>query len=495
MDWFFNMLRKTLVGTIALIFAFVVIYTPQQYNHIEQAEAGWPTFETNPVLVGSSLTTSINTTVNSAKEMGLDSLALMIGRVMISQMLRSLTVWINSGFKGSPAFIQDLDRFLLDAADQAAGEYISRLGDIGSFICSPFRLDIQLALSLKYQKAREYGKGRRDSCTLSGIVDNVENFFDGTVNRKNFWQQWVEVSSKPERYTPYGQMFEAEMELDAVIRNARGQKIQIANWGDSFLSNEVCELIEGPTGAAAAPSSAAAAGSSIGGGLAAAAAPTPTRKHCVISTPGKFVSEQVNKAFGVGQDQLVAADEINEVVSALIAQIANQALMGTAGLLGLTPRTGYTTGGYGSGSYVDEMVEETRRSAGSFIADGYNQLADKLALQEDYNKMATEYIPKLLTIINNPIVAADIRDRAQIAYDDAIMVKDTTAIHITKLRPLVTEFETLQRELGGANVTEARRQAIINRQTQILNEGGLYRAYTEERMRASYSEWADITRT
>ena len=262
------------------------------------------------------------------------------------------------------------------------------------------------------------------------------------------------------------------------------------NTGPSILSTAPVGTLA--QAQATTPNSAGAGAAAVGAGLAGAAA--PAKQRCVISTPGKVISEQLNKALGAGQDQLVAADEINEVISALIGQLANQALMGTAGLLGLTPRTGYTAGGYGSGSYVDEMVEQTRRSAGSFIADGYNQLAEKLKLQEDYNAMAVEYLPRLLTVINNPLVTADVRDRARISYDDAITVKDTTAIHITKIKPLVVEFETLQRELSGGTVTEARKQAIISRQTQIISEGGTYRAYTEERMRASYREWSDITR-
>jgi hypothetical protein len=465
MDKFFEILRKTLVATTALVFAFAVTYIPQHYNQIQKADAqfGGPVTVVGGPGSIADIGTAANTSITAAKETSLDQIGFLLAKTMLSQMLQSMVTWINSGFQGSPAFIQDIERFLLDVADETAGEYIESLGGIGSFICEPFRIDIQIALAIRYQKARE---NRRDSCTLSGIVDNVENFFDGKVRGNNFWRQWIQVTSRPETYTPYGQFMAAEAELNQRIRNSQGQQLKIADWGDGFLSNEICEAIEGP-----------------GGG----------DQNCVISTPGRVISEQINGALGAGRDQLVAADEINEVISALLSQIANQALMGAAGLLGLSSGSGYTSGGYGAGSYVDELASRADREAGSSLAESYEAVQNKLEVQQEYQALAVEYIPKLLGVINNPRAAEELKARAEISRDDAIDVVDATQDHIAYLQPLITDFQTLQRELSVTGISEERTRAIIAEQTQVINKALSYSAYTTYRLRASEREWSDIT--
>jgi hypothetical protein len=472
MERFFNILRKTLVGTTVLIFTFVVIYTPQQHNSVPKAEAGWPTFETNPVLIGGA----VASTNQAIKEIALDQIGFLLAKTMISQMLQSMITWINSGFKGSPAFIQDLDRFLLNVADETAGEFIRGLGDIGSFICSPFRLDIQLALSLKYQQARE-GRDEENICTLSGVVNNVEDFFNSQISDGSFWQQWIRVTSRPQAYTPYGQFMAADARLNAEIANARGQRIQLANWGDGFLSNEICELVEGSNG---------------------------SNKRCVISTPGKVISEQINKALGAGQDQLVAADEINEVISALLGQIANQALSGAAGLLGLSRGTGFTAGGFGEGSYVDELARESQNESDSVLAQSYEGAREKLKVQQDYLALSNEYIPKLQAVITAATTSArfrglsvieisNLKDRAQVSYNDAIDVRANAATHIAFLAPLVKSLEDFQRELATPGITPERKQVIASEQTRIINRTASYSAYTLLRLRTSEREWSRIT--
>ena len=106
----------------------------------------------------------------------LDGIAWQIAKQMVSSMTKSLVNWINSGFQGSPAFITDLNGFLLDALDTAAGEFIKSLGGIGEFICSPFKLDVQAALSINYAQARS-GMPAGPSgpaCKLSDIKNNIE---------------------------------------------------------------------------------------------------------------------------------------------------------------------------------------------------------------------------------------------------------------------------------------------------------------------------------
>jgi hypothetical protein len=187
----------------------------------------------------------------------------------------------------------------------------------------------------------------------------------------------------------------------------------------------------------------------------------------------------------------VAADEINEVISALLGQIANQAITGAAGLLGLSPGTGFTTGGYGSGSYVDEIASNAYTN-GSPLSQGVAQMEDNLEISQDYNAMANFYIPFLSAIATNPSTPADVRADAQFALDDAIMVRDDTAEFIGILQPLLTEYNTLEAELANTSDT-VRQREIRSRQAAILSKASTQRVYTIDRYRASKQEWSRIT--
>ena len=460
MDIFFTILRKFLVGVTTLVFAFVVIYVPQNYNGIKtvpEADAQFPVIDAAAVALLGVLGGTV--AAGEVREAVLDGIANQIAKTFISQILKSTVDWINSGFKGSPAFIQDLDQFLLDTADLAAGEYIKGLGELGSIICKPFRINIQLALALKYQKARE--DKRIDECTFSGIVDNIEDFYAGKVNRKDFWKQWVEISSKPETYTPYGQLLEAEAGLEIKVNGKKVTALEEVKFGKGFLSSKKCEMVDAPNGKKV--------------------------EKCVITTPGDTIAATLNKSLGAGTDSLVAADEINEVIGALLGQIANQALTGAAGLLGLSVKGG----GGGSGqSYVDALVNEANNSNGQLYNQGIDAIAERLSIQIEYRALAIQYIPQLLAASNNVKATQELRSRAQLSYGDAVVVRDTTTEHIAKMQPWVDQYSDLEDEY--ATATDARKAAIRQEQSAIITRGIQYNSYTEARLEASKREWREI---
>lgn len=456
MDIFFTFLRKFLVGLTTFVFAFVILYVPQNYERLNPV----PTVEAQITVIDPP--NLVQNTLGVFIDRVLDPLAFHIAKAFISKLLKSTVDWINSGFKGSPAFVQDLDQFLLDAADLGAGEYIKGLGEIGSIICKPFQIDIQVALALKYQKARE--DKRIDECTLSGIVDNVEKFYEGEVNREDFWKQWVEISSKPSTYTPYGQLLEAEAGLAIRINDKKFKALEEVKFGSGFLSSKKCEMVDGPNG--------------------------KKIEKCVTTTPGETISATLNKFLGAGTDSLVAADEINEVIAALFGQIANQALTGAAGLLGLSVKGG---GGGGAGeSYVDALVNQTNSANGELFNQGIDAIAERLQVQIDYKALAIEYIPKLLLVANNTKATQELRSRAQLSYSDALIVRDKTTEHIAKMQPWVDQYRALEKEFATAS-TERKAQ-IREEQSAIITRGIQYNSYTEARLELSEREWKEIVK-
>lgn len=465
MDTLFNALRKGLVFSVLLAFAFVFTYVPQPIvsnQNVEVAHALLPV--TDPIAVALSTAQFAADAGLIAKETLLDSIAYAIAKAMISSLVGSLITWINSGFEGSPAFVQDLRRTLTEIADRTAGEFIKSLGDVGSFICSPFQLDIQIALSLEYQTLRDEDKPY-EGCTLTGIVNNIEDFYAGSIAGSG-WEDWIDITSQPELYTPYGAMLTARSALSAKLANEEGQVLTEVNWGGGFLSGKICEAIEGPGG---------------------------TKESCVISKPGKTIADSLNKALGAGQDQLVAADEINELIGALIGALANQALTGAAGLLGLTPGTGHTYAGFDGGSYVSAATAEASQLATDINNDSgvTAQTYEKsIEIQENLIDVANKNIALLNTYIKNVKNPEAKREAAIAASEDAIKTRDKALSLIPSISKILTEHKALDVEGKDPETTDERRQAIAQRKAQLSLSFTRLSAFTTEQARAQEALWA-----
>ena len=105
------------------------------------------------------------------KEWTLDGVAFAIVNIMIQNMSRSIISWINSGFQGSPAFVTDLEGFMIDIGDRAMGRFIEELG-LG-IMCSPFQLDVRFALQLQYQQARNFEINEMLGALFAQLVQQV----------------------------------------------------------------------------------------------------------------------------------------------------------------------------------------------------------------------------------------------------------------------------------------------------------------------------------
>lgn len=468
MDTFFNNLKKGLVFTTVLLFAFVFTYVPQYFNQPNEALAiGTDPDPDLPALIPISIATGAsavaNTSLTFGKEFALDAIAFVIAKAIISSIIGSLINWINSGFEGSPAFVQDLKRNLLEVADRAAGEFIRDLGGIGSFICSPFQLDIQIALAVEYQELTREEKPI-ESCTLSGIVNNIEDFYEGNFSSGG-WENWIAITQNPEKYTPYGQLLTARTAMRVKLANEQGETLTEINWGQGFLSGKICEAIEGPNGSS---------------------------ESCVISKPGNTIAESLNKALGAGQDQLVAADEINELIGALIAQLANQAISGAAGLLGLSSGTGHTYSGFDGGSYINAAVAQSGQTvvgAGGSSGVSVTTFNDSIALQNSLVSTANSYISRLTTYANNTRNPADRRAAARVLAQNAVTARDKAIGLVPQITTLRDEYQALEVEKNAAGTTITRQQEIAQRQAQLYNEFNQLLPYTQSQIDTLVESW------
>tara|TARA_B100000508_G_scaffold60333_2_gene47448 strand:+ start:6311 stop:7690 length:1380 start_codon:yes stop_codon:yes gene_type:complete len=300
------------------------------------ALVGGPVTEIGPNLVTNTINT-VETVAASVKEYVLDGLAWQLANVALEQMTQDIVTWINSGFNGSPAFLQDPGRFLSNIADNVAGDFLEEIG--GGFLCSPFSADIQFALEIGYyQSGGNTRLADRYSCTLSDALGNVEEFLDNDLSQGGL-EQFFNVAVRPEN-SPYLLTVDLQRELDGRIFGELEEEKQILEWNGGFLSKRECR--EGEE--------------------------EPNCKGDIL-TPGDTIQNQLNESLGIGRDRLLVANDINEIIGALMNQLVSQALGGARGLLGTS------SSGGGSSSYFDQtnnpgVAADDREELEEILQDG-----------------------------------------------------------------------------------------------------------------------------
>jgi len=138
------------------------------FSAIPRAHAAVPTYETNPVVVGSVAKETAQTLLEWAMRFVRENLRKRLLDMMVDQIIQ----WIQGG--GKPQFVTDWQGFLGDAANIAAGDFLQEIG--AGFLCDPFNLQVQIALYPVPKFTDQI------TCTLDQVVDNIENFYDDFRN-------------------------------------------------------------------------------------------------------------------------------------------------------------------------------------------------------------------------------------------------------------------------------------------------------------------------
>ena len=425
MDTFFLGLKKLLVTTMFVVFAFVMIYVPQaptsNVAEVNAGGGGGGRIVFDPTNTAQNLNTTIQSTINAAadtlnwtKENILDGIGWALAKRVISGMVSSLIDWVNSGFEGRPAFITDLGGFLRNIVDEELGRVISELGAVGSFICSPFRLDVQVSIATQYAQFDADGRNQSaPTCTLTGIIDNIQGFISG-IDPGRGLADWLTITATPETYTPYGALLSAQATARARLINAEGTTLTELNWGSGFLSQSVCQAIEG----------------------------TSSGQDCSIVTPGAIIQDALTLNLDSGRQVLVEADEINELIGALLAQLANKAITGISGLLGLSSGTGFTYTDYGAGSFLDALKAEADVVVASSTKDGSSLMTDSLRAERNSRSTNIHLLDKLAAFIVDPRNATGSREIATILNEEIFVEVQRSNNNIIALTQYVAEFDT-----------------------------------------------------
>ena len=239
--------------------------------------------------------TAENTTAQSQKEYILDGIVFALINMVIDQVGNSIVNWINNGFDGGPGFVTNPGQFFKDIGNELTGKIIQDLG-LG-FLCGD--LDIAFKINLNLNRAND-SLGKYE-CTIedvlanfsSGVVDDLDIFYRGTVRTGN---------------NPYTTVLDLNTDISIRIAGEEFLNEQELGWGNGFLSSK-----------------------SING---------------FIQTPGAVVEKQLNKALDSGQERIQVADEISEIIGAVLNLALSTAFEGLA-------NTGSFSSSYKSNGYQD----------------------------------------------------------------------------------------------------------------------------------------------
>ncbi len=304
---------------IVLFLVFTFIFSP--VLSMKAQAQGWPVYDN---------ANFIDNLTKTIKEYGLDTAAWAIVNLIIERMSASTVNWINSGFKGSPAFITNPEAYYKDMGDKIAGQFIYSSPNL-NFLCGPLRAKIRLALSNNYT---QYDR-QNWQCSVTGIANNVDAFMNNFEN--GGWEGFFELSQGP--HNPIGAYLQVESEMMQQIANQKDLKEKDLLQGKGFMSFKKCtrwrQLDQGEVSELNA-----IFGEDFKDESGAPQGGFDNTIECIkeeTQTPGSVIADQLNTQLGVGQEKLAVADEINEIVSALLNKLVSSVIGGIgSGLRGLS---------------------------------------------------------------------------------------------------------------------------------------------------------------
>lgn len=379
------------------------------------------------------------------KEFQLDAIAYQIAQGMLSTLIQSTIDWVNSGFQGSPAFITDLKEYLLGELDAIAGEFLQ--GSALGFLCQPFEFNVRLALQSAYQESQNFEQASQ--CTISGAIANVQSFFQGNFSQGG-WQNWFEVVYEPQN-NAHGAFALGYLELTARLGEEEVNMRQELNWGDGFRS-----VRDPETGR--------------------------------IVTPGAVIADRVNSVLAIPEQSLINADEINELISALMNQLATQVMSGFQGLAGMSQG-----GAGGQGSFTSQLgggagAGGGGAGAGGGSGSGTGGTSGNTTLMQEALTNETAYVSlhrplvERLTQLETRARAAEIQCPAvQSLLPNIVTTKNTLQGMVTQSDQSIARIQGLITQYQSATTAAARTQALY--EFESLRASGSVRTAAEVDLR------------
>lgn len=301
-----------------------------QYFYTTDAPSQWGQWAEGIVSAYNAVENTVHNKLIELKEFVFDGLAWTAANVIIDKFADSLVVWIQNGFEGSPMFLSDPEGFFKDTANDISGAIINDLNM--NWLCDSlgkFRFD--LAFFLPGTSRSQY------ACTFEDIANN----FKDTASRDSLGD-WIDVNvnvSQQNIVRRFGDDFRNGgfwmwLATADPKNNQLGRTLTTAN--SVYAVSEQAKNRE-------------RFGLSINGGFfgmrkcveRASVPMEPGQKapcaRYVNTTPGGLVQDQLNNAANKDLARLQVADEIDEIIGALVTTLMGWVLTGgnnNGGVLG-----------------------------------------------------------------------------------------------------------------------------------------------------------------
>ncbi|MBU2158636.1 hypothetical protein KKD81_01475 [Patescibacteria group bacterium] len=323
-----------------------------------------------------NLFVAVKSSALTTKEYVLDGLANELATLAIQSMTKSLVNWINSGFQGSPAFVTDLRQNLRGVGDHIANKFFEDLAS-RDITDSPYQDRILNTVRIGYYLSTSPESFyTRYPYTLDQVSPDARAFLEGDFSQGGF-NAWFSAVMNPAN-NPYGARELAEQELTRLVAEGTENRIQELSWGKGFMSwrGECREYTpQGEEGWLPGDDLPADLSIDITGEDACA--------DYEIATPGSVIVEQLNNTLDAPNQKLITADEINEIIGALLNQLVGHVL-GTDNGGGLRGVSRPTSGG--GSSILDQATNPNQAGSGT------NSLSRNFAAAvADQKKYVTEY--------------------------------------------------------------------------------------------------------
>jgi hypothetical protein len=406
-----SFLKKISSATLGLLFIVAGFGIHPQQAHADLPVADFLNFVKNTATAESTAVTAGTTNALVVKGYVLDPLAFAASKAVLNSLVQSTVRWINSGFQGSPAFVTNLNSTLLNVANSTADSFVSQLSSNGS-INSPFQTQVASAVASNYNTNTNGGFFAANPYTLNQTSSNPQAFLNNNFSYGGF-DAWMSEVMNPSN-NPYGAYEVANTALNNQVTGAQANQKTELNWGKGFMSYK---------GNCNSPTTSSASGkttTSLSGNT--------TCSNASILTPGAAIESQLEKTLGSGIDQLVTANQFNEIVNALVGQLTNQVL-GSGGLTGVSQPA--TSGG---SSYLDQISA--------------SQTASTNSLSTSFAQTITAQITQLQQFQSEWSTINAAAQSAEAALTNSSCYPNANATIINTVEPVIVQAAT---ELSDAN--------------------------------------------
>jgi len=392
---------------------FVPVIDAAVVTAIETAAAAMITAE--EVAAGAIVVAiEVDVATREAREFGFDAIARIAANTAIKKLSQQTINWVNSGFDGNPVYSLNLD-FLFN---QLCASTLTELFDeVGASDIDPIAQRAIARSLYATQPCSTHGK-------ISGatISDAVLGSFFTDLEDASGWHTWRQVTMNPHN-NAYGQYLKTSAEFNSRLHSVINNKQEQLSWGQGFLSQEKCSMEVVEPG-------------------------TPPRKVCHVVTPGKLIEDSLSDILGSDLKQLELADEVDEILGALVNQLFKQAFTSLHGL-------------FDNGNFNDQLIVPelpTYASSDPFLNTQKSAIEGQITLEkhtiETYKHIKEEsyvLIRDTKTLVETLPSSSSIRLEwlpLLTSYENALLIEIGLATTI------LNGYDELENELDHANSLE-----------------------------------------